>query len=259
MSAAATATAAGVRAHDSGSFYPWAALVCVLIAFLGFVPTYWLPLAAGKFQANPVVHIHGIIFFAWTLYFLLQSTLPSSGRLALHRSLGIAGASLATLVFVLGLLAALNTLRTLVAIGMAEAGEAFIIVPLVGIATFAVLASLAFANTRRPEVHKRLMLCATVAILPAPMARPFLAWVLDLPPGPPPVSISWVNLLCLLIVVAGMVHDWRTRGRPHPAYVVTLPVLIFITWVVIPLSATAGWHAIARAYLGLAGQLPGPP
>lgn len=238
-------------------FYAWMAGVCALVAFLGFVPTYWAPLAAGRFQANPVVHVHGVVFFAWCVFFLVQSSLPSAGRTALHRSLGLLGISLATLVAVLGVLVALNTLRMATALGAADAGEAFIIVPLVGIGTFAVLVALAIANVHRPDVHKRLMLSATVAILGAPAARPVLTWMLKLPPGPPPVEINWIQVPCLLILVAAMIHDRRTIGRVHPAYVVTVPAMLFLTWVVMPISETAGWHAIARAFLGLAGHVPG--
>ena len=242
-----------------GSFYSWIALICVLTAFLGFVPTYWAPLAAGKFQANPVVHLHGLFFFGWTVFFLVQSSLPQAGQMTLHRGLGLLGISLATVMVMLGLLAALNSLETAVAFNAAHAGESFLIVPLVGIATFAVLMALAIANIRRPEVHKRLMLVATVSILGAPAARPVLTWVLNVPPGPPPVSINWINVPCLMLVVVAAIYDWRTRGRPHPVYLITLPVLLFLTWVVMPISETPAWHGLARDFLALAGKTPVPP
>ena len=56
---------------QSGSeyFYVTMALACAGVALLGFAPTYWMPLAAGSFKANPIVHIHGLTFFAWTFFF----------------------------------------------------------------------------------------------------------------------------------------------------------------------------------------------
>ena len=254
----AIATGAPTRVK-LGSFYTWMSLVIVLIAFLGFTPTYWQPLAAGTFRANPVVHLHGVVFFAWTLFLLVQSTLPSSGRMHLHRGLGMIGISLATLMVMLALLTALNSLKTAVALNAAHAGESFLIVPLVGIATFAVLMAFAFANIPRPEVHKRLILVATISILGAPAARPVLTWIMNIPPGPPPVEINWINVPLLLLVVTGAVYDWRTRGRPHPVYLITLPILLFLTWVVIPISETAAWHGVARDFLALAGTAPVPP
>jgi hypothetical protein len=77
-------------------FYFYMALACAAVAFLGFAPTYWVPLTHGTFAASPVVHFHGFLFFTWTLYFAFQSWLAASGSVAWHRSLGIVGVSLAT-------------------------------------------------------------------------------------------------------------------------------------------------------------------
>src|SRR5262249_45757569 len=46
-------------------FYFNMALACMAVAFLGFAPTYWLPLAHRTFSAPPVVHFHGVLFFTW--------------------------------------------------------------------------------------------------------------------------------------------------------------------------------------------------
>ena len=242
-----------------GSIYTWIAVASVATAFLGFIPTYFQPLAAGAFKANPVVHLHGLVFFGWTLFALVQTSLIPAGRVRLHRSVGLAGISLATLLMVLGTLASLNSLRTAVAGGNAASGEAFLIVPLSLMLTFAVLFTTAVASIDRPEWHKRLMLLATVSLLNAPIARPLLVWVWPTPPtAPPPV---WINVpacwLSYILIVVAMIHDWRTRGRVHPVYLVGLPVLVFVAWAVIPISETATWHGVARDFLALGGGPPG--
>ena len=160
----AVASGAPVRARV-GDFYTWMSAAFVATAFLGFIPTYFEPMAQGKFQANPVVHLHGVAFFGWTLFALVQTSLVPAGKTALHRSVGLIGVSYATLLTVLGLLAALNSLNTATVMGFGAQGEAFLIVPLLVIVTFAVLFTAAIANIRRPEVHKRLMLLATVSVL----------------------------------------------------------------------------------------------
>ena len=66
-------------ASDARYFYFHMALACMAVAFLGFAPTYWLPLASRSFSASPVIHFHGLLFFAWTLYFAFQSWLAASG------------------------------------------------------------------------------------------------------------------------------------------------------------------------------------
>jgi hypothetical protein len=251
-----TMTSAAIARPRITDFYSWMALACVLTAFLGFIPTYWTPLVAGQFSAHPIVHMHGIAFFSWTIFALVQTSLVPAGRVLLHRSVGLAGISIATLLTVLGLLAALNSLLGSFAVGHHGDAEAFLIVPLTIIATFAVLFTLAIANIRRPEIHKRLMLLATISILNAPVARPLLSWVWPLS-GPTDVPSVWINVpacwLSYLLIVAAMVYDWRTRGRVHTVYLIALPVLLLLAYIVIPISGTDGWHAFARGYAQLAG------
>lgn len=247
---------ARVLARPSGeAFYLYMAVSCVAVAFLGFAPTYWLPLAEGKFTAHPIVHIHGLVFFAWTLFFVYQAWLAASGRLARHRSVGLIGISFATAMTILGALVAINQMKSAAALGLAEAGEAFAIVPLSSILFFAVVVAFAIGNVRRPEWHKRLMLVATISILDAAVARWFL--VLLSPPGavgPPSVGVDVppALLTCVLLIVA-IVRDWRVGGRPHPAYLVGLGALVAMKLIQIPLSATPLWHAVAGGVLALAG------
>jgi hypothetical protein len=87
-------------------FYFYMALACVGVAFLGFAPTYWMPMASGKLPPMPVVHFHGLLFFAWTLYFAFQSWLAASGQIARHRMIGLIGVSLATAMTIFGFLVA---------------------------------------------------------------------------------------------------------------------------------------------------------
>lgn len=244
-----------------GDLYSWTALGCVLTAFLGFIPTFWTPLVAGKFAANPVVFMHGIGFFTWTLFALAQTSLVPARRVALHRSVGLAGISFATLLTVLGLLAALNSLQSGIAAGQAGGAEAFLIVPLTVIVPFAVLFAFAIANIRRPESHKRLMLLATVSVLNAPVARPLIVWVFKFPPTEQlPV---WIDIpacyLSYLLFVPALIHDWRTRGRIHPVYMIAVPILVLIPLAVMPISDTAAWHGFAKGFAALAGSHPGTP
>ena len=83
-----------VRAGTS-YFHVWMAAVCVLLAFGGFAPTYWLQLPAGTFVGSPLVHLHAILFSAWPLFLLSQTLLVANGRLSHHRAWGLFGISLA--------------------------------------------------------------------------------------------------------------------------------------------------------------------
>jgi hypothetical protein len=240
-----------VASSPAQYFYFYMALSCIAVAFLGFAPTYWLPMASGSFPPMPVIHFHGMLFFVWTLYFAFQTWLAASERIARHRTIGVIGVSLATAMTISGFLAAVNVMKRSAALGLTDAGIAFAIVPLSGILFFAVVFALAVANTLRPETHKRLMLLATISILDAAVARWFLTFLA--PPGPPPVpvTIAPAVVACLLVVVA-VVFDWRTRARPHPVYSyggAALAAVKLLNW---PISITPAWHSFAGGILALA-------
>src|SRR5438046_9598564 len=125
------------------------ALACTAVAFVGFAPTYWLPLAKRSFSASPVVQFHGLLFFAWSLYFAFQTWLAASGRIARHRTIGMIGVSLATAMTIFGFLAAVNIMKRSAALGLADAGGAFATVLLRGILSFAVPFTLATTYARQ--------------------------------------------------------------------------------------------------------------
>lgn len=247
------------RAHASASshaqyFYFYMALSCIAVAFLGFAPTYFVPMAAGKLPPMPVVHFHGLLFFAWTLYFAFQSWLAASGQVIRHRTMGMIGVSLATAMVISGFLVAVNAMKRSAAIGMTDQGIAFAIVPLSGMLFFAVVFALAIAYVRQKEIHKRLMLLAGISLLDAAVARWFLTFLAPRGAiGPPPVPVTIPPaFVAYLLLVAAIVYDWRTRGRPHPVYVyggIALVAVKLLNW---PLSATAAWHSLAGGILAMA-------
>jgi len=242
-------------------FHVWMAAACALVAFGGFAPTYWFQLPAGTFVGPLLLHVHGALFFTWTLLLLSQALLAANGRIDHHRAWGLAGISLATGMVVIGLAAAIVTLSTGLAAGYGDRSRAFLVLPVSGIALFGGFVIAAVANVRRPEAHQRLMLLATISLLQAAMARVFFVLVTGGGPGlrpglgpPPPLAIGLVpSLLVELLIVAGIVYDWRTRGRPHPVWLAGAAVMTAVTLLRGPLSGTHGWLAFADRLAHIAG------
>jgi hypothetical protein len=270
MTAEAIAGAApGVTAARRTRFYLWMAVAMAATAFLGFAPTYWAPLAQGVPEKIGVLAVHGALFFGWTLFVVYQAWLVASGRVARHRDVGIIGVSLATAMVIFGVLAAINSATRASAINAREAGEAFTIVPLSAMLSFSVFVVAGILNSGRPEWHKRLMLAATAVILEAPIARPFVVYVVmggHPPPfqgtvglaglgGPPPpvMAVLPPALIGLLFIVAGMVRDWRALGKVHPAYLWAGGFALSVLVVRGPFSDTQLWHGFARSLIALAG------
>lgn len=247
------ATTAGEAGTGSRRFYVGMALAFVVIAFGGFIPTYWAKLASGTFTGHPILHIHGMLFFGWTLLFLAQTTLAAQGRLRDHRAWGIAGVALATAMGFTVVLAAINSIKVAEAMGMGDAARRFTVVSLGALALFGTFFTLAIVNNTRAELHKRLMILAMIPLMQAATARIFQT-LANGPPGPPPVFVAIPpGILVDLLVVVAMVYDWRTRGRPHPVYWIGLAALLAEQLLGPPISQTGAWMSFARGVESLAG------
>jgi hypothetical protein len=247
--------------QKTSHFYVWMAAACALIAFGGFAPTYWLQLPAGTFVGPPLLHVHGALFSAWPVLLLSQTILVARGRLENHRAWGLVGISLATAMVVVGLTTAIYQLMSETAAGYGDRSQAFLIVPFTAIGLFAGFFAAAIANTGRPEVHKRLVLLATISLLQAAMGRVFFILVTGGGPGlrpgvEPPIPVLAAvapGLLLELLIVAGMLYDWRTRGRPHPVWLIGAAIMTAVVLLRVPISGTPAWLAFASSLLHIAG------
>jgi hypothetical protein len=256
-----TATTAGaVRARTRPLFYVWMAAACVLVAFGAFAETYWLQLPARTFVGGPLLHLHAGLFSAWTLLVLVQTALAAQGRLSHHRAWGLAGIALASAMVLVGLAVAANGMVDRIEAGDGRLGRAFLIVPVSTLALFAGFFTAAIATLRRPQAHKRLMLLATISLLSAPVGRIFFVAATGGGPGlrpglgppPPPTVATRPLLLLLLFVAAGVVYDWRTRGRPHPAWLIGAAAMIAVIMLGPPFSMTPAWTGFADFLAGFA-------
>jgi hypothetical protein len=234
-------------------FYVWVAGVSVLIAFGGFAPTYWLQLAPGTFVGSPLLHLHALLFSSWPLYVLLQTALVALGRMSRHRAWGLLGISLATAMVLVGFAAADEVLAKRLAAGYGDRARAFHIVSTSMVALFGAFVAAAIATVTRPQVHKRLMLLATIAIMPPAIARLFYAVNVGIGPGlrpgfGPPRTVESVmtsGLIADALIVVAVIYDLRTRGRPHPAYLIGGAIIVAVQVLRAPLSTTALWYSIA--------------
>jgi hypothetical protein len=250
----ATLTAPGVQSA-SRNFYVWMAGGFLVIAFGGFVPTYWAKVAAGSFHAEPIIHIHGALLFTWTCFYFVQTALVAAGRTLQHRAWGLAGISLFTAMMGSILIGQEAVLGRNAALGYGEAALRFSAVTLLAWPLMAVIFTLAIVKLRRPETHKRLMTLLMIGMMTPAIARLFLTFFA--PPGligpPPPFVATPPGLVADLFLVAAMVRDWRILGRPHPVYVYGGIALVAQQLLTAPIAATATWMHIAKAFQSLAG------
>jgi hypothetical protein len=139
---------------------------------------------------------------------------------------------------------------TLAAVDAARRGAAppggppplvFMIIPIADVTIFSLLVGAGMWFRNRGDIHKRMMLVSTIAILTAAIAR----WPGVLAAGP----LAFFALTDLF-VVAAMVYDRRTRGRVHPAYWWSGGMLLGSQVGRLALSGTAAWLAVATWLAG---------
>lgn len=203
-----------VRLNPPWRLYPQAALGVAVLVYVGFARSYYLRgLFAHVRAITPLVHVHGILMSAWITLFGTQALLIARRRPDLHRRLGVAAAALAPLIVAIGSLtvgAAIH--RRFPEAGPLRFGRIFVEFDGLSLWVFGALVWVALAWRQRPDVHKRLMLCATVALLPPAVGRiaeyvlPGSDWDLVIAA----VTTSVVVLACALA-------DTLRLGRVHPA------------------------------------------
>jgi hypothetical protein len=248
-------------------FYLAMAGIFAVIAFAGFTRSYLLPVVMNRFDGPALVHVHGILLFGWMVLLVWQSGLVRHRRIEAHRAWGMAGISLATGVVFTTIALIVRGLDAAHAAGNYDRLRLPAIALLSQIALFAAFVAAAVASIRRPETHRRLMLLATANLLPPAVARLF-GLVLGLVLAPPDAGrrnialVTNVNLAFTvtlaaalvvdLLVVAAIVRDWRTRGRPHAAYVIGGASMLTVQLLRKPFAYTPLWHWITDGLLALA-------
>lgn len=218
-------------------FFLAMALTFLLLVFIGFAPSYYLrPLFTAQ-PLTPLQHIHGFIASLWCVLFLSQTALINTRRLRAHRLLGVAGVVLAMVLVGIGYLTAIQGAR--LAHGPPSRDPIrFLAIPMTTLLVFTVLLIPAVLGRRERDMHKRLMVLATIAIMGPALAR------LGMMSGiGGPLTLSAGMILLVLVCFA---WDRGANGRIHPAFLwggllvmITAPLRYVI-------ARSDWWYPIAR-------------
>jgi FtsH-binding integral membrane protein len=232
--AAATKVKPQARRSSRSWFFVCMSIVLLIIVAVGFAKSFYLRTILHKNHAVstlPVyIVLHGIVLTSWFLLFAAQTWLVASGKVRLHRSLGFAGAVLAPVVFALSLLVVVRSVvreTSLVVIG-----------DIVILFLFAILVTAGICFRQKPDVHKRLMLIASISIVAPAIAR----W-----PGAQsmlPVSVAGPQLLLFATLV---LYDFSSRRRVHRATVWGLALYFVAVGTTLSLASSKLGHALIEA------------
>ncbi len=206
----------------------------VFAVFVGFSRSYYLKGLYGTPALPALFHAHGLLFTAWMLFLVVQTSLVARRRTDLHRRAGVGGGILAAAMTVAAMAMTMDLARRSAG-APNDIGLAFTIVPFFTVIVFPVLVGLALFYRRQPEVHKRLMLIATLELVTAGVARI---------PGAGSMPLFFV--LTDVGLAAILLYDVVTRGRPHAATVWGGLFLVATQFIRTTAGATAPWIAFAR-------------
>jgi len=214
-------------------------LVAVMMAIVlaGFWP-YFSALPSGP-KAHWIIHVHAAVFSGWMLLYLAQVWLVYRRRVRAHQALGRFGIYYGILVLLFGVFVTFAAPVLNVQEGRSTLDEAagFLVLPIGDMLLFGGFFAAGIAWRRQRDVHKRLMLLATVALLFAPAARFAGAG------GVPAILLLWLTPVALAIV-----HDVVTVRRVDRIYIVGLAVfLVAVTRV--GLMESEYWLPTGRAII----------
>ena len=219
-------------------FYIGITLVLIAMVIRGFWPSYFGLLLSGAVTRPWIIHLHGALFTGWMVLLLGQVSLVASGRVRLHRRIGNVGIAYGALVLGIGLVVsfAAPVLHVRAGEWTVDRAAGFMLLPLVDMVLFGGFFGAAIAYRGRPEIHKRLILAATVALAFAAVARMSFA-------SPLVFLVVWLSP-----IFAAMAFDMWSRRRVHVVHYITAAVM-GVAFVRIFFMESEGWLRIGRALL----------
>jgi len=220
-------------------FYIGISLLITAIVLAGFSPRLFDSLVRGV--ARPwILHVHAAVYLGWLALLIGQSVLAARGKIALHRRVGTFGVAYAVLVLILGVIVSFA-----VPVMHVRAGEwpldraaSFLPIPLGDMVLFGGFFGAAVVYRHRPEIHKRLVVLASVAVMFAAVSR---LWFVE---SSLERMLVWYSPLLL-----AMGYDLATRRRIHPVYLIGA-IVMAVALTRILLGQSDLWLGVARAMLG---------
>lgn len=146
------------RNRFSGNrFFLVSAFVMAAVVVAGFGTQ--LAMGRSTFAAQPLVHVHAVLFMGWVSLYVVQNCLIAAGNTQFRKKLGWLG---------LGWMFAMVLVGIATTIAMVRRGAVpfffepayFLVMNSISILTFAALGITAIVLRRRTEWHRRLHFCA---------------------------------------------------------------------------------------------------
>jgi hypothetical protein len=229
-------------------FYTGVSVLITIIVLAGFGPSLYESLVLGV-PRHWAIHVHAAVFLGWLGLLIGQTVLAARGHIVLHRRVGNVGIAYGIAVVILGFVAGFVVPATYVEAGTwpLDRAASFLATIFGDMMLFGGFFGAAIAYRRRPEVHKRLMLLAAVALTLPGVAR---LWFIDamFAGGLSARALGIGVFVWLVPLLVAMAYDLATRRRIHPVYWIGIAVSVASVGR-FPLAQTDLWRDFGRALL----------
>jgi len=248
-SAVAVAVSAPVtRERRERIFYLLAGSLLLVVVAMGFQKFYLHGRASDggpvTQQIAPLVFLHGILMSSWIVTLLVQSGLIVGGNRKLHMALGVAGAVLAALLVIVGFTTAIASVHyNPESYKELWGARRFLSFMLTNISGFGVLAGIGLKYRRRPQIHRPMMLLATLFV-----AGPAGFFRIPLISGPIMATIHaivapWVPMLVLGVLL--LLVKWLTTGAWDRYFAAGFIGIVLACVLQFFLANSAWWYHVA--------------
>jgi hypothetical protein len=227
-------------------FYVIAAFLMLIFTAGGFRNFYLhgrAPWGAMTAQIVPLIIAHGLAMSGWVILFLVQSILIWTGRRRLHLVIGPLGGVLAVAIVILGTTVAPFSVRFSPQVYAGLGGpKPFLAMMLVQMLSFGTLVGIGLVYRRRPEIHRPMMLLATIVIQSGALGR--FPYVENLAAFPPlyvwgPVLIFGAFLFVL---------QWGMNRAPNRWYLMGYVGMVAASLLSVAVGTTGLWNRMVSSF-----------
>lgn len=204
-------------------WYVTIAAAMAVVIVVGFARTFYLRPLFDVPPINLLLHLHAIAFTAWLVLFVIQTRLIAAQNYRTHMQLGLAGIGVAALVFVVGILATVQSAAVHHPRPMGLSDAQFSFIPLISILLFGGFVGAALLLRKRAQLHKRLMMLGMIAVLGPPVARLILAT------GNGAHFLAIQTSVAAAFVIWCVLSDWARHRSIHAVYWVG-GLLLVLSW-----------------------------
>jgi len=245
---------------DRWVFVAMAALLFVTV-LVGFIPSSIGKVAAVEAGQRapflPILHVHAVLMGSWILLLMVQTSLIASNNSAMHKKLGLVSLVLMPAIVVTGFILVPSNFAVIwsldpTIVPSAVIAETKIIISNIALLQFRVgilfpvfIGLALYFRKTDSDTHKRLMILAVIATIPAAINR--ITWV---PHSLPEMGFS-PDLYTLLFVLPLFTYDLLRHKRIQRAYTIWVIAWLPCTVLVNLFWGSEWWLATVPKLMGV--------